>query len=685
MVAFKKFFFFCSIFLFIQNNLLALSVGSNTVPSVELHKNFPSADSDNDIKAFAWMKNGFTLEDGTTTCTFGSVFPISGSMSLHGGQLYLNSDLIFENGSSLDTPGLFRANNYCIDFSKSITGFPKINDTSFHDATVFINSDLTINGTIKFRGDCLIDARKNILQFGTDGHILVEEGSTLHLRNIELSNISGDKIYCVDDSGKLILDNMRWVQDAAYSFSNGSIKFVNDVIFVKPYDFVYASKLTSTIDIDSMWSVLGYGSLTIGRATGVDGREPLYFASKISSILNLENCTFNVTSSGMQFTRGTMYGDGEIIFNISSTSTSDGLSVGDGTSDGDFTVKLKPESAVILKTGHLVYDVVNVKNFLTNEIPVKFEHLAAGNFYSKQDIRFENVTIKKDLTPNSSMLEGKKIFFSEARFNLPIVDFYITGTWVNPVTNLLNGDGVIHIFDGVYPLGTNVDNTNNVIEGRGNILGSIVLLNGGVELTCDFIGEVQNDIAMNGGKISLLADLELAKDVVVTDSGTIDLSNKILSINLKDKTWTSTVTVISDYGGVSFDSNISLASELTLSGNVLIFGNGNILDLKTAGQIVVEENSEVTFKNIKLKNLSKNKIICRNNSSKIVFDDVQLILDNYYTFSVGTITFVDLVDLVGTSSFTYDSQFTSTISEQSRFRVLNGASFAVGKKSTIWK
>ncbi|MDR3550807.1 MAG: hypothetical protein P4L31_05295, partial [Candidatus Babeliales bacterium] len=53
-----------------STKLFAVIVGSNESVSVQSRITFPAADNDNSILSFAFMKNGISLEDASTTCTF---------------------------------------------------------------------------------------------------------------------------------------------------------------------------------------------------------------------------------------------------------------------------------------------------------------------------------------------------------------------------------------------------------------------------------------------------------------------------------------------------------------------------------------------------------------------------------------------------------------------------------------
>jgi hypothetical protein len=63
----------------------ALKVGNATaVYTVNTNILFPKSDSDNSMFGFAHFAHGFTLEDETTSCTFSSLFPVSGLIDMNG-------------------------------------------------------------------------------------------------------------------------------------------------------------------------------------------------------------------------------------------------------------------------------------------------------------------------------------------------------------------------------------------------------------------------------------------------------------------------------------------------------------------------------------------------------------------------------------------------------------------------
>ena len=101
----------------IFSQVFPVSKGSESAVSIQANFTFPASDSDNRIKAFGFFKNGFSLQDYTTSCTFESVFPVEGNVDLDGGTLYLNEDLVFRDHARLIDGGTFDGQGeYAIEF-----------------------------------------------------------------------------------------------------------------------------------------------------------------------------------------------------------------------------------------------------------------------------------------------------------------------------------------------------------------------------------------------------------------------------------------------------------------------------------------------------------------------------------------------------------------------------------------
>src|SRR5438270_288510 len=122
--------------LIVSNTLYPVIIGSELVVSVQPFVTFPAIDLTNTILGFAWLKNGFALQNASTACTFDNAFPVSGTVNLNGGTLTLNQDLKFGYNVTLQGLGTIIANGNSITLPRSVTGFPATTNI-FQDANIF--------------------------------------------------------------------------------------------------------------------------------------------------------------------------------------------------------------------------------------------------------------------------------------------------------------------------------------------------------------------------------------------------------------------------------------------------------------------------------------------------------------------------------------------------------------------
>lgn len=680
----KRITLFLFFFFITYSTIFAVQKGSDSAISIEPYFVFPSSDTDNQMLTFGYFKNGFGLQDATTSCTFGSIFPVSNQVSLHGGKLYLDKDLIFQNPTYLATPGAIFGQNHMLDFCQSITGIPTTFPVRLDNLALVLNADLAISGTVSITGNCLVDGRWNNLVLNQDANIIVGHDATFELRNIELTGISNNQLRCLDHSGRIVLNNIRWAQDGDYTFTSGSITFIDDVNCVGPYTFIYDSPLTSTINSDSSWRLSDVAELRMGRKNGFVGREPLYFTDE-TSVLNLQNCTMNVTSSGMQLTNGTVLIDGEVKFDVDSTHSHGGLHLGNGNIANDIMFQLYPGAVVNLTKGHLINDLITMQNFLAGNVSKKFVRQADDTFfYSNQNMEFSNVDILAESTGITVVTPGKFITFDNCFIGASQVDFFVTGTRVDAFSYLLDGDGLISISKGALPAQITLQKSGNLIRGNGDLSGPITIAHGGTDVTFNLDGNILDDIDMQGGIIMLDHDLRFGKDVRITGSGTVDLDTYDLCIRLQDTVWTSTTVWDGNTAKINLTSDCYLASPWTIKGNCVINGNGNELRMLSGSNIVVAPDSTLKFKNVVLSKVAGNNVRCNDDSSNIIFDDTNVIFSGEYSFTTGSMKFFNGVQFSGLYTMSYQSVLTSTIAANSLWRISDGMRLVVGRQNSVF-
>ncbi len=635
-----------------------------TAPAVQPFTIFPTGVSTNIIFPFQFFEKGFVLQDSNTTCTFGSVFPVSGFVSLHGGQLYLGTDLIFQNVTNWGTCGTIIANNHAVDFSSTITGMTMTNNMVLNNANIYLNNDITLSGTAKFTGNCVLDARGCSISLGSNASIVVGHNASLRLRNVDLNSVTSGRIQCLDNSAKLILDNMQWTQTGNYTFTQGSIEFDNQVHFVGPYTFVYASSLTSTIDTESMWYLSDVINVTIGRTGGIFSREPLYFTDQTAK-LKLENCTFTVTSSGMSLLNGAVVIDREVYIDINSTSTSNGLLVGNGNSANDPYIYLYPDAAINLASGYLVSNVTRSSTFASHDVPVNYVQSGNSVIYDKHSTNYSNINVSELGSGGSILAPGTSMYYTNANVTLPTAEFTVTATRFTAQTLLLFNGGTVKATFGTYPLASLIEGTGNTIASIGDISGPIIFSGLSPAATLDVGGSILSNISLNGGTITLGNDLTLGYGIVITGGGFLQLASHTLNLNLGTTTWTSTMLFNGNGAFIKLNDATNLAAPLFVEGSCIIDGQGNTLSLATAGSITVKQNATLRFKNIFLNKVGGSNICCQDNSGSIIFDTTAWIQDANFTFSNGSFGVVHSFDMIGSYTFAFNTSLASTIHSNS--------------------
>jgi len=120
---YKKRFVFLGI-LFLSLPIYALVVGSNALPQqITTSPLFPDTDTDNEIRGFTQLENGFELgfdTDLTATCSYNAFQTIRGEVFLMGGLVNLEQDIVFSD-ATLQTGGVFAGNDHSITFISTDT------------------------------------------------------------------------------------------------------------------------------------------------------------------------------------------------------------------------------------------------------------------------------------------------------------------------------------------------------------------------------------------------------------------------------------------------------------------------------------------------------------------------------------------------------------------------------------
>lgn len=680
----RKIYLFLLVSFFAQN-ILAVERGSNSIVSVEPFITFPAADTDNKMLAFGWFKNGFNLEDSSTSCTFESVFPVSGSVVLNGGTLYLNSDLHLANITTFTALGKIIGNDHIVEIDSSVERFfNTANDVWLQDVDLFLHSDLQFSTTIRCDGNCYFNGRGRTIGLDDDIEVLVGPNSTLHIKNINMEGISGFKLRCIDDTGKLILDNSSFVLDDNYNFTVGSLVINNAVDFSGVHSFFYDSIQTLSVNRNSIVSFNNGITFAIGINSVLSKDRILYFEDS-SSKVGIEDANLSIANSGICLTRGTLALAGRVGIEINSTDTTNGVILGDGTVDGDFVAEFSPASHINFMNGHVTYNEYDPSKFVSGSVYSKLIRGATNVFHIEKDQLFSNVTIKVEPTSALTVADGTQVNYQNCKMILPGVKFSITGSRYNTYTSLLDGNEEIFIEEGALPLYLVIANSGNKVIGNGNLTGLITLYNSDAQVKFNLDGTLLNDINLNGGKVSLDNRLCLGSGSMFLGEGEVELASNDLLLGTRDLSWTSSIYWDGFCGKIDLNSKVSLSSTWTFSGYCKLLGNGNTLLFNSTGKIVIEKGSTLVFEDLRIQDIAACKICCVDDTSKVILNDVFWNQDNDYNFNDGGLEIINDVEIGGAYNFAYDSLQTLSIGNHSQLKLHDDIRFAMGVSKSLNK
>ena len=612
--------------------------GSETVVSIEPRADFYSGDNDNKMLAFGWFRNGFTLEDSNTSCTFDSAFPVSGTVDINGGTLYLTSDMHFENITTLNDLGDLYGNGHIVSLDSSVERLISSNiNTKFQNIDLFVHSDLQISATLLFNGNCYINGRDRRIELDPNIEIIVGKNSTLTLKNVSLIGLQRYNLRCFDETGTIILDNSSCTLDENYNFTVGSLQMLNNVDFSGSYTFFYDSAKTLTLHTNSHCKITSGTTLGVRINNTSCGQNFAWFDDNTSEF-EFINSSITIGTGGLLLTRGTVIFDGRVNVDSHSTNTSNGLIFGTGVAADDILVKFYPAARVNFTNSHLTYNLTNPNSF---ESASSFSKVIRGQsscFYIKKNIVYSDITIMVEPTSTLLVDPGTLVDYNNCTMNMPSSKFSITGARFNTYTSLLDGDDEIFISDGVLPLYTLVQNSGNSIKGNGDISGAITLYNSDAQLTFNLTGQLSNYVTLNGGKVLLTRDLEFAHDKTFLGNGTVDLSSYNIKFGINNLNWADSIYWDGDAGSIELNSDVTLAGTWTFSGNCKIKGNNNILQLDSSACIIVERGSTLSIENLNIYGLKNTNFRCLDDAGTIALENSTYILLDNYNFETGKLT-----------------------------------------------
>lgn len=264
---------------------------------------------DGDIaQGFVRLNGGFTILPAAQA-TLDAVVSVSSGIDLREtGKLQLVKDLTLDSGVTFSTGGYLNGRGYALDFKGTFT-MPR-------------------NQVLHLTSDTIIDGNGGTLLFSPNSHLFVEQNATLTLRNMTVHATRNSPFLpvfrCGGNNARIALDNVVVDLSDDFIFDRGRLFVHNDVIVSGSHSFIYKSPMPLFVDSAGILTFdLGAGFSF--APTSTDQR--LFVLKDQTSGLFFNGATFNATSTGVRFTKGSIFLDNKVVINSQSDVEVSGASV----------------------------------------------------------------------------------------------------------------------------------------------------------------------------------------------------------------------------------------------------------------------------------------------------------------------------------------------------------------------
>lgn len=564
----------------------------------------------------------------------------------------------------------------------------------FDNIRLIFDSDITARVPLSFQGDCSVNTRGNKILLENGASLSVKSSSTLSFENSKILVTNDNSISSIDETSRINFKDSEIELNSDLIFNDGVMSVDGCLDVIGSYTFFYHTSETLTIDVFSDLKLMDGATLSLSRASTID-KQPLAFVDGTSKFV-LDNSTLHVSGSGMQLINGEVNIKGKSVFDIDSSDYTYGLSVGDGIEADDPILKLSPGAELSVPSGAITMNQISPDKVLFESGTSQY-HL--GNL------------VALNLVNPIDFSDGEILAYPETQFNfcddtimkftdMKLIDkgtseHVITGTALSLFEVILDKDDSINLLDGTLTYLMTVSQDGNKVFGTGRCNSNITLVDANSTLSWALHGKMDKfnvvpgygtNLTLNGGTLVADSDLLFANDYIINDFGTVKLQDNNLILGRQDSTWTGTIYWDGNESLIKLNGDVSLSGIWTFSNDAIIDGNNFTLDLGSTGSIVVEKGSTLKFRNIKIDDLSGERISCLDDDSVLIFDNAKICLHGDYAFKTGSIQFYNetiirnghnVADEVWT--FSYESNQTSTIFKNSELQLRRNISFEIGR------
>jgi len=501
-----------------------------------------------------------------------------------------------------------------------------------------LNSQVSLSSTWTFSKDVIIEGNNRYLDLEDSGAIVVERGSTLTLKDITIRGVSGNKLRCLDDSGRIILNNVVLEMNGNYTFDKGALEFYNDFFLSGGYTFSYDSAMTSTVHTDSDLFMGGRSVLYIGRKTATSPNQPLDFETVGLSNITFDYATLAVNPFGLTIKNGYVYADVLATFTITSNDPDYGLRFGTGVSGEDGTLIMRGGAEASVVNGAIVYNDFSPSKFFFTGLASIISLRNDSKLHVLKNLSLQDGSLRPNSYSSIVISPGVELSCTNLNNQTGTAKYDLTGSYTSLSTIKLTESSKLNLTEGTLEKDIWAASGKSYIVGYGKFANDIFLQDSTVTLSMGVVSDLHADINLRGGNLNLEHDLKFADDHTVNGSGKINFNGNSLLLGGKDYDY-STPLIFDNAGDIVLNSVMSLSNKWTFTGVSNLNGNGNILYFDTGGKIFVANDSTLYLTDIVLRGLNStaDQFVLGNGGSQVRMSNVIAALDDDFSTTSGGI------------------------------------------------
>ncbi len=308
-----------------------------------------------------------------------------------------------------------------------------------------------------------------------------------------------------------------------------------------------------------------------------------------------------------------------------------------------------------------------------NSLPIKFNGSSSSivvngsSNFNVATILTASGNIKKSASATiTGSNTGSRISFTDGLLDLNSPINSSSYNFTTTPAQSLDGSKTFKAIEGSSIDNLTVSGTSNILTGSPTFNGTVTLTSGS-DISFGIKSKMNVDVALGSGTVKLSDDLRFSDNKRFTGTGTVDLQNYKLKFGAKPLAFTSAITWFNasdiDLGGLT-----TLSTTWTLTGDAVINGNGNVLDMTAGGVIAINAGTTVSIADAYIKGLgSTGDITFADNTTSILrLSNVFIEMSGSKTISGGQV-FIDGPTTIITknNTLTFSSNGVLTINGQS--------------------